>query len=366
MKTKLFWITLWAGGVLCRAQVPNVAAVRPEVVGRAVREGQVSTVYLAPRFATAIRMPEAINSVVLGDPDSFVAEHSDKEPQVVFVKPITTKPAQTNLLISTVRGHQASLLLISRGEAKDVQPSIDFLLRYRPAQGILIEPSDSAPLVPPTEVLTSLDRPATQRASMETERGSEAAVAQKVTPVSFRPGSTAAETVANREEATGATDSPSEAGSDLDKLLDRQRKAPLPVLYGENPGIAPPGKQLLQAGVSEVIDQGKEVVVLFSAVNVQDHAVELTTPQVQLAGQVKKGRHKVWSNSEQLPVEAWRLSRRRLGPGERADGVVVFERPNFKQSNETMLLQMADTGDIDRPALAPIGFGISSLRAGGE
>jgi len=46
---------------------------------------------------------------------------------------------------------------------------------------------------------------------------------------------------------------------------------------------------------------------------------------------------------------------------------VVFERPSFKQSNETVLLQMADSGAVDRPALAPIGFGISTLRKeGGE
>jgi hypothetical protein len=182
---------------LCYAQVP---AVRPQVVGRAVQEGQVTTVYLAPRFATAIRMPDAVNSVVLGDPDSFSAEHSEKEPQIVFVKPITTKAAQTNLLISTAHG--------------------------------------------------------------------------------------------------------------------------------------------------------------------------LMPPQIQLAGKVKKGaivKHKVWSNSEQLTVEEFRMSRRRLGPGERADGVVVFERPSFKQSNETVLLQMADSGAVDRPALAPIGFGISTLRKeGGE
>jgi hypothetical protein len=88
-------------------------------------------------------------------------------------------------------------------------------------------------------------------------------------------------------------------------------------------------------------------------------------PQIQLAGRVKKGaivKRKVWSNSEQLPVEAFRISRRRLGPGERADGVVVFERPSFKQSNETVLLQMADSGTVDRPALAPIGFGINTFR----
>jgi hypothetical protein len=77
-------------------------------------------------------------------------------------------------------------------------------------------------------------------------------------------------------------------------------------LYGERPGIARPGKQMLKAGVSEVVDQGSEVVVLFSVVNVQEHAVELMPPQVQLAGQMKRGaivRRRVWSNSEQLPVE---------------------------------------------------------------
>ena len=154
----------------------------------------------------------------------------------------------------------------------------------------------------------------------------------------------------------------------LDALLERQRRAPLPALYGEKPGIAPPGKQLLKAGVSEVIDQGKEVVVLFSVVNVQSHAVELMPPQVQLGGKVKKGtivHHSVWSNSEQLPVEDFRMSQRRIGPGERADGVLIFQRPSFKQSNETLLLQMADSGAVDRPALAPIGFGISSLREKG-
>jgi hypothetical protein len=163
---------------------------------------------------------------------------------------------------------------------------------------------------------------------------------------------------------------PANPGSGLDALLERQRQAPLPVLYGEKPGIMPPGVEILKAGVSEVIDHGKEVVVLFSVVNLQKHAVELMPPQVQLGGKVKKGKivhHIVWSTSEQLPVEDFRMSRRRIGPGERADGVLVFERPSFKQSTETLLLQMADSGAVDRPVLAPIGFGISSIRKeGGE
>src|SRR5271165_1291472 len=55
-------------------------------------------------------------------------------------------------------------------------------------------------------------------------------------------------------------------------------------------------------------------------------------------------------------------SNRRIGPGERADGVVLFERPPYKRSMETLFLQMAESGAVDKPALAPIGFGVSTLR----
>jgi len=34
----------------------------------------------------------------------------------------------------------------------------------------------------------------------------------------------------------------------------------------------------------------------------------------------------------------------------------VFERPGFKQSSETLFLQVADSGAVDKPALAPIGL----------
>ena len=61
-------------------------------------------------------------------------------------------------------------------------------------------------------------------------------------------------------------------------------------------------------------------------------------------------------------VGDFRLSRRRIGPGERADGVVLFERPPYKRSTETLFLQMAESGAVDKPALAPIGFGVSTLR----
>ena len=326
--------------------------VRPQVAGRSIRDGQVTTVYLAPRYATAIRMPEAINSVVVGDPGSFSAEHSDREPQLVFVKPITPKPAQTNLLISTTRGLQVSLLLVSRGEPKgDQEADIDFLMRYKPSGQFIIQPAESlSAVVPQTAILTNAALgSAPPKASVP------------VVPIGLKTGVSGSDgaipqVVANTTKAELTA---------LDDLLERQRRAPLPALYGQKPGVSPPGKELVRAGVSEVIDQGTTVVVLFSALNAEDHAIELMPPQIQLGGIRKTGkiiRKSRWSTAEQLPVTDFRMSRRRLGPGERADGVVVFQRPSFKQSNETLFLQMAESGAVDRPALAPIGFGISSFR----
>jgi hypothetical protein len=268
-----------------------------------------------------------VNSVVVGDPAAFSAEHSDREPQLVILKPITVKPAETNLLISTTRGLQVSLLLVSRGEPNDnTEADVDFLMGYKPAGQFIVQPA-AAPsaVIPQTASLVSAPIPATA----QSQRG------------------------------------PRSARTSLDDLLDRQRRAPLPTLYGQKPGVSSPGKELIKTGVSEVIDQGTAVVVLFSAVNVQDHAVELMPPQIQLGGVKRTGRlirRSRWSTAEQFPVTDFRMSRRRLGPGERADGVVVFERPSFKQSNETLFLQMAESGAVDRPALAPIGFGISSFR----
>jgi hypothetical protein len=324
------------------AQTPSGSIpVRPQVAGRAIRDGQVMTVYLAPRYATAIRMPEPVNSVVVGDPASFSAEHSDREPQLVFVKPITLKPAQSNLLISTTRGLQVSLLLVSRGEQKGgAEPDVDFLMRYKPSTQFIVQPA-----LTPSNVVPQT-------------------VAVENSPIPLTATNVRLSTAPVRTATT--TENPAKSDrTAIDDLLDRQERAPLPALYGQRTGISPPGKELIKAGVSEVIDQGTTVVVLFSTLNAEDHAVELMPPQIQLGGVKKTGkivRKSRWSISEQLPVTDFRMSRRRLGPGERADGVVVFERPSFKQSNETLFLQMAESGAVDRPALAPIGFGITTIR----
>lgn len=329
---------LWLLGLVlsvgaASAQVPQV---EPQILTRTDLEGKVTVIEVAARFVTTIHLPATVSSIVVGDPSEFRVEHSEREPRLVFVKALSTKPSETNLLVAMISGHEVSLLLVNRGETSSPNRApVDFLVRYVPARGFFVAPSGfPSALIGETVPLV--------RAQEVSDAGDLSATARNATP----------------------GDIPS---SSLDKLLEQQEAAPLPILYGEHASEESIGRDQVRAGVSRVIDGGQQVVVLFSVVNPTKRAILLTPPQVQLGGRTTAGkliRHKKWATSEQLPVLDFRLSMRRLAPGERADGVVLFERPPYKQSNETLLLQVAQAGAVDRPALAPMGFGVSTSREG--
>jgi hypothetical protein len=312
--------------------------VKPVVSQRSLND-RANLIRLAPRYSTAIKMPEPVSSVIVGDPVKFLAEHSDKEPHLVLVKPVVEEPAESNLLVTTTKGRQVSFILRSEGAGSK---HVDFVVTYKPVETFLIAESD----------IGTVEVPRTERIVPSSP------IVAPVQPASFAGGVSARDT----ESSVGKTDP-------LDRLLERQRRAALPVLYGMRAPSQEPKGDHVHVGVSEVVDQGRTVVVLFSAVNPQDRAIEILPPQIQLAGKVRRGfivRRSRWGTSEQLPVTEYRLSRRRLGTGERADGVVVFTRPNFKQSNESVFLQVAESGAVDKPALAPIGFGVSAVRKDGS
>jgi hypothetical protein len=330
---------------LCGAVNATAQTVQPRIVSEPAVDGHVTVVEVRTHFVTAIRMPEPVNSVAVGDPTLFQVEHSEREPNLVLVKAVSPGPAESNLLVSAGKGHETSLLLVSRGEnAKDV----DFVVSYRRAGSFLIEPDYPSPLVGETVPTT------TARVVANPSSAGVATGAVAVRPVSL---------ATDPQPTVDSSADPARRGS-LDELLTRQRRAPLPALYGEHPGVENPAGDHVRAGVSEVIDGGQQVIVLFSAVNPTQHAILLVPPQVQLGGKSKGGKlhHSRWTTAEQLAVEDFRLSTRRLAPGERADGVVLFERPPYKQSSETLLLQVAEAGAVDKPALAPIGFGVNKLR----
>jgi hypothetical protein len=298
--------------------------IEPQVRTSAVADQRITVVDVVPHFITTIRVPEPVNSVVVGDPTLFQAEHSEHEPQLVFVKSLLEESSQSNLLISTTRGRQISFLLVNHGRDTNTSKA-DFLFRYQASGGFLIDP-DAVPF----------------------------ALVSQTTPLQGPDSTTNAKADLAENQRKPQT---------LDVLLERQRRAPLPKLYGDRIESEESKGDRLHAGISEVIDGGQQVVVLFSVVNPSKRPILLMPPQVQLGGKEKAGKlikREHWSTAEQLAVIDFRLSERRVGPGERADGVVQFERPPYKRSSETLFLQAAESGAVDKPALAPIGFGVST------
>ena len=129
-----------------------VSPVEPEISGWALSAAanKVRTLHLAPNFSTVIRMGETVRSVAVGDPERFLAEHSEKEPELVFVKPTTTDPAQSDLAITTVKGHTVTLLLESDGEG--ARHAVDVMLTLDPPRegrsSFLIEDATPHPIRP--------------------------------------------------------------------------------------------------------------------------------------------------------------------------------------------------------------------------
>src|SRR5712691_13183213 len=133
----LLWFSLGTGVAFAQT-----LKVEPQILTKTDLDRKVVVVEVAARFVTAIRLPEAVSSVVVGDPSEFQVEHSEREPRLVFVKAISTKPTETNLLISTTNGRQVSLLLVNRGEsASPDRDRVDFLLKYESAGGFFVAPS---------------------------------------------------------------------------------------------------------------------------------------------------------------------------------------------------------------------------------
>src|SRR6202047_4983032 len=197
------------------APVGSGAKLDPVTLTRASLDEKVITLRLSPRVATSIRMPEPVNSVVIGDPERFQAEHSEHEPELVTVKPVAPQPAQTNLLITTTLGHQANLLLISFGEQNGPTQTVDVLLKYgKPAAGnFLVEESPFSP-----SFIAETQKLDVHAKGLDVASGSPTTVqlAGLLKAASFDP--------------PRAIDGKS--SEVLDKLLDRQKRAPLRVPYG--------------------------------------------------------------------------------------------------------------------------------------
>ena len=270
---------------------------------------QVLVLHVRTGYVSSVRVLEEVSSVVLGDPGSFKAEHSEAEPQLVFFKTTTAKPAQTNALITTKGGREISLSLVSEGKS-DRSDVVDYVLNCERPRSFLVTSAHSSFAVGDT---------------------------QSVVP-----------------------DDPA-ASASLEKTAAIKEQQLVRVEALENPHWE--GKRL-RVAVGQTSEKEQQMSVPFAVLNASGRTIEVLPPQIQLAG-TSKGKHQKPIKAETMAIKDYWMTARRLAPGARADGLVVFERPSFKESNEHLVLAVAQAEEVDRPVLAPIGF-VAPLGGGAQ
>jgi hypothetical protein len=278
------------------------------ILNLSVDPAQVSVLHLRPGYVSSVRVLEEVSSVVLGDPGAFKAEHSEAEPQLVFFKTTIAKPSETNALITTKSGREIPLSLVSAGRSDPDE--VDYILNYEHPRSFLISSNHSSFVVGDTQVLASGDTPANP-------------------PVS------------------------NAAVKEGQQLQSAERL--------ENPHWE--GK-LLRVAVGSTREKGQEMTLSFAVLNASSRTIEVLPPQIQLAG-TSKAKHRKALKAEPVAIKDYWISTRKLAPGAKADGVVVFERPIFKESNEHLSLAVAQAEEVDRPVLAPIAF-VAPVSGGGK
>jgi hypothetical protein len=272
------------------------------IVNLSVDPEQVLVLHVRPGYVSSVRVLEEVSSVVLGDPGAFKAEHSEAEPQLVFFKATTSKPAQTNALVTTKGGREISLSLVSQGKS-DHSEVVDYVLNYERPRSFLITAAHSSFVVGDTKDIARGDP----------------------VPVTTPPE----HPIASQEQ----------------QLLKAVRL--------ENPHWE--GKLLRVAVGAATTEKEQQMAVPFAVLNASARTIEVLPPQIVLAG-TSKDKHRKAIKNEPIAMKDYWMSARKLAPGARADGVVVFERPSFKESNERLLLAIAQAEEVDRPVLAPIAF----------
>jgi hypothetical protein len=288
------------------------APVKARVATITINPREVTILHLRPEFESTIRMPEEITSVILGSPGEFKAEHNEGEPQYVYVKPVVKEAAESNLLIATKSGQHVTLELVSDGAntSHPTQP-VDFLIEYKNARSFLVS-ADSEPLAMPSNSADQPDHSATNR-----NRGVSAA------PLSSLDAAFRQQQGINAPKWT--------------KWEDLQ----------------------IETAIGDVRQLSNETMICYSILNNSSEPTEIVPPQIQMTGRKatkKKRRESKGIIADQLEIREYRLSKTRLGPGERADGVVVFDRPNIKESTEKLFLQIAQADQVDRPVLIHLPF----------
>ena len=320
---------------------PRDLSVHPNLEFVPTSNVVVRDMHLRPLFTSTIHVGEVVSSLVVGAPTLFEVEHKDSEPNLIFVKPSTHLPAESNLLIALASGETISIRLISPGDAGSTDPT-DFVVDYRGRKSMF--ESRAVVLGAPGRDLTE-PSPENARAADSNE------------PLSSHP----AATVHGRSSLATMSAPPMPANTD--SSLDHQFVVGAPH-WMTVPELAKLIKANAKApnciaiAIGDIRQEGDSMVVSFSILNISNHWVSIMPPQIELTNPLlsKKDAKKQGSFAQPIAATDYKLDNPKLTPGARADGSITFPKPDSKISKESLLLHIATSASIDTPVYYPLPF----------
>jgi len=219
----------------------------------------------------------------------------------VFFKTTSMKPVRTNALITTKAGREVSLSLISSGK-QGPNEAVDYVVNFEGPRGFLLSTTHPSALIAESKTVV-----------------------------------------------------------DENSLVSKGPSGELPNLWLQNPHWK--GKAL-RIAVGRPDAKAGQTAVPFAILNTSSETIEILPPQIELSSS-SKGRKRKDIKAEPVPIAEYTVTTRILDSGARADGVVVFERPTFKESGERLLLVISQASQVDRPTVAEIAF-VSATSGGAK
>lgn len=290
-----------------------------------VNESRIKDVHLRYGQTTAIRTPSAVELISVGDQQAFMAEHSPEDATILLVKPTGPNASSSNMFVHLEDGKVLNFRLIS-----DANPNtpVDYFIDVHAATSMFVTPHH--------------------------DDGGDSTVITATKPLPVGGGSA----VSN---VSGLTGTPSIHAANSAALVAQQRVATpqylnakqLAKLVMENQD-AP---NTLALALGTMSQHGEYTTVSYSVMNISQSLVEVLPPQIEYTNpHAKKLKKNLGARAEQVPLEGYLTTTRKLQPGQRCDGVITFLRPDFKQYEEKILLQIASSAAVDYPLMMPLPF----------
>jgi len=364
--------------------VPNQAPVTPRMRHERADSDDLYVVHVRPLFTTGIKLPEDIIGIAVGAPTLIWAEHNKDVPRLVFVKPLTNSPVNSDIIVSLKSGATITLHVFSDGEKGGDSP-VDFMVDYSSSSSLMRGQAEGTSLfrnqvgeLSGPQMGESLDPafPSAPRAQSRMTlhkddlrtNGKESSDLRMIpmgrgiqnSESHFNPEIAAAAGDIRTSEGRGVFTVP---GSLLEAMYQEQVSLATPRFMDgvELSHVYPVDKNAtasLAVSIGRMVQQGDTMTFSYSVQNRSNRTIEIMPPHLEFSDPrpVKSSKKHPTAIAEQLTVDDYILTATKLAPGQRVDGAIQFERPSFKYRKQLLMLQVASASEVDTALLLPVPF----------